>query len=366
MTTALHPLVEQAMALMDLKRIDEARALLARRLAEDPTDIVAWLRLARCHEEVRDYQEVLNATNEVLALNPEEYGAYLRRTYAFRRLGRPDESLAAAHEMLRLEPESWQSHVGLSEALGAWQPRWPEALEAAATGVRLGPDQIAAHYALWKAALMNGRVDLQRQAVAESLRIDPHDAWALDQRAKYAEVDAARPPLTGAGAKLPAAAEAFADALAAAPQAPQADRQRKHLDVAVFRMLRGTRWLALLCVVIAALAARVFPTGSDPTALPGPLATRLYGLALMGAVWGFGAWRRYRGLRAGVRMSLWSLVRRVGWARLVVGQSVWCTLIAVVVVLVPWSERTAPQVLFWVALVPTLLTMWFERAAMRS
>lgn len=86
----------------------------------------------------------------------------------------------------------------------------------------------------------------------------------------------------------------------------------------------------------------------------------------MGAVWGFGAWRRYRGLRAGVRMSLWSLVRRVGWARLVVAQSAWCTLTAVVIDSMPWSERTVPQVLFWVALVPTLLTVWFERAAIRS
>jgi SpoVK/Ycf46/Vps4 family AAA+-type ATPase len=155
-------------------------------------------------------------------------------------------------------------------------------------------------------------------------------------------------------------------AIAADPQAPQTGRMRQSLDVAVFRMLRGTRWLALLCLVIAVLTARVFPTGSDPTALPGPLGTRLYGLAVMAAVWGFGAWRRYRGLRAGVRMSVWSLVRRNGWTRLVVGQAAWCTLIAVVIALVPWSERTVPQVLFWVALVPTLLTVWFERAAMRD
>ncbi|MFB7665997.1 tetratricopeptide repeat protein [Kitasatospora sp. NPDC056138] len=361
--TAPHPLVEQAAALMELERFDEARTLLARRLAEDPADVRGWVRLARCHLSVREYEEVLTATGEALALAPEEFDAHYMRTYALRRLGRPDEALAEAHETLRIDPQSWQGYVALSEALGAWQPRWPEVLDAAATAVRMAPDSVGAHSALWKAGLMNGRSDVVRQAVLEILRIDPQNAWALGERAAHVAADAAAPPLTGAGSRLPAAADAYATALAADPQA---HGLRKGLDRAVFRMLRGTRWLALLCVVIAALAARVFPTGDDPTALPGPLGTRLYALVLMAAVWGFGAWRRYRGMRSGVRMSLWSLVRRVGWVRLIVGQSAWCTLTAVVIVTVPWSERLVPQVLFWVALVPTLLTVWFERAAIRS
>ncbi|MFD0268621.1 hypothetical protein ACFVGY_18920 [Streptomyces sp. NPDC127106] len=86
----------------------------------------------------------------------------------------------------------------------------------------------------------------------------------------------------------------------------------------------------------------------------------------MAAVWGFGVWRRYRKMRSGVRMSLWAMVRQFGWTRLILAQSAWLTLTAVVIVAVPWSERLVPQVLFWVALVPTLLTVWFERAAMRS
>ncbi|WP_308129950.1 tetratricopeptide repeat protein [Kitasatospora aureofaciens] len=361
--TAPHPLVVQASALMDLGRYDDARALLARRLAEDPTDVQGWVHLASCHWSLGDHEDLLTATGEALALDPEHFDAHWLRAYGMRRLLRPDEALAEAHEAIRIEPQRWQGYAALSEALGAWQPRWPEAFDAAATAVRLGPDSVGAHYALWKAALLNGRVDVRRQAVREALRIDPQNAWALKDRADDAAWAAAAPPLTGAGAKLPAAAEAYATALAADPQA---DGLRKGLDAAVFRMLRGTRWLALVCLVIAALAARLFPTGDDPTALPGPLGTRLYALALMAAVWGFGAWRRYRRMRSGVKQGLWSLVRRVGWARLVVGQSAWCTFTGVVIVTVPWSERSVPQVLFWVALVPTLLTVWFERAAMRA
>ncbi|MEV6975208.1 tetratricopeptide repeat protein [Kitasatospora sp. NPDC093806] len=361
--TVLNPLVEQASALMDLDRHDDARALLARRIAEDPSDANAWLHLATCHLTLRDFDEALAAAGEAAALSPETSYAQYVRTISLRRLGRPDEALAAAHEAIRLAPNGFRGFIALSEALGAWQPRWPEALDAAATAVRLGPEEVGAHYALWKAALFNGRLDVSRQAVRETLRIDPQNAWALTEWAGYVAAEAASPPLTGAGAKLPAAADAFATALAVDPQGTWL---RQGLDRTVFRMLRGTRWLGLLCLVLAALAGRVFPTGDDPTALPGPLGTRLYALALMAAVWGFGAWRRYRAMRGGVRMSLWSLVRRVGRARLIVGQSAWCTLTAVVIVTVPWTERTVPQVLFWVALVPTLLTVWYERAEMRG
>jgi hypothetical protein len=36
-------------------------------------------------------------------------------------------------------------------------------------------------------------------------------------------------------------------------------------------------------------------------------------------------------------------------------------LCALLVVEIPWTERTVPQVLFWAGLLPTLATMWFDR-----
>jgi hypothetical protein len=38
-------------------------------------------------------------------------------------------------------------------------------------------------------------------------------------------------------------------------------------------------------------------------------------------------------------------------------QAAWAMLCALLIVQVPWSERTAPLVIFWVGLV----TMWFDR-----
>ncbi|MFD7394988.1 hypothetical protein ACFV60_08080 [Streptomyces virginiae] len=127
--------------------------------------------------------------------------------------------------------------------------------------------------------------------------------------------EASAPPLTGARAKLPASA--------------------------------GSR--------CSACSSRSSPGGSSrPTTTPWNCRARS------------AAWRRYRRMRSGVQLSLWSLVRRLGWAKLIVGQAARCTLVAVVVVTVPRSERLVPQVLFWVALVPTRLTVWSERAAIRA
>ncbi|MYS84985.1 tetratricopeptide repeat protein [Embleya scabrispora] len=357
-----HPLSARAHALMELDRHEEAGELLARRVAEDPSDTRAWVRLAYVHLKLGHDEEVVAASDAALAVAPEDYEALLVRVYGLRKLSRGEEAEAAARAAIGVAPDLWQAHAALSEALNSWQPRWPEAFEAACTAVRLGPEAVGAHWALWKASLLVGRNDVRTRAVREVLRIDPQNAWALGELADHAKHAAARPALIGAGAKLPAAADAAADALAADPTS---ERLRADVDTAVFRMLRGTRWIALLCLVIAALAGRVFPTGDDPTALPAPLGIRLWALTLMGIAWVLGAWRRYRRLRTGVKLSMWSLIRRVGWARLVLIQTAWCTLTAVLIVTIPWTGRLVPQILFWVSLVPTLLTVRLERAASR-
>ncbi|MFB7220940.1 tetratricopeptide repeat protein [Streptomyces sp. NPDC056227] len=347
-------LTEQASALLSLDRVDEAKALLARRLAQDPEDVQAWAKLARCHLRVKEYDKVIEATGAALAIDPEYVDALIVRTYGMRRTTRPDESLAAAQEAVRLAPHMWQSYVALSEALGAWQPRWPEVLQAAQEAVRLGPEETGAYYALWKAALLNGRSDLVELGVRETLRIDPTDAWALRE---HADRQAAKP-----GVKPKQRAEVYASALAADPGSAGL---RLGLDRAVFQMLRGTRWLAVLSLLMAGAAINLFPSDGDAPDLPLPLGRRLYVLALIGVVWAFGAWRRYRKLRAGVQLSVRSLVRRMFWARLVLVQAVLGTLCAVAIAAVPWTDRGVPQVIFWVGLAPTLLTIWFDRPRTR-
>ncbi|EPH43517.1 tetratricopeptide repeat protein [Streptomyces aurantiacus] len=350
-----HPLTARAAALMDLGRHDEAKELLGRRLAEDPEDARAWARLARCHNAAEEHEEVVAATDRVLSIDPAYYDAYLVRTIALRRLQRLEESRAAAHEAIRLEPEAWQGYAVLSEALNWPQENWPLAHEAALTAVRLGPEEVGAHYAVWKTALINGHHDVRRQAVAAALRIEPDNPWAVRE---WADTQA-----YGGSGKPAEIADTYATALAASPD----DRSmRRMLDGAVVMMLRGTRWLAVICLVIAAVMVDLMPAEGEERDLPVSLGQRLYVVAWFCAVWGLGAVRRYRKSRRGVRLNVWALIRRSTWVRVIVGQSAAVTLAALVIALVPWTERTVPQILFGVALVPTLLTIGAERLFLRD
>ncbi|MFF1838335.1 tetratricopeptide repeat protein [Streptomyces sp. NPDC058231] len=354
MTTAGNELTEQASSLFALDRVDEAKAVLARRLAQDPEDIRAWSLLGRCHQRAKEYEKAVEATGAALAIDPEYINALITRVYVLRRLRRIDEALATAQEAVRVAPHDYQSYGALSEALNAWQPRWPEALEAAQEAVRLGPEETWTYAALWKAAQLNGRNDISELALRETLRIDPNDAWALGLRA---DAQAAVP-----GVRPKQQAEVYATALAADPSS---GRMRQGLDRAVFQMLRGTRWFAVLSLVLAGGAINLFPSDGDGPELPLPLGMRLYTLALIGVVWALGAWLRYRKLRAGVQLSVRSLLRRMFWARLVLAQAVLGTLCAVTIAAVPWTDRGIPQVFFWVGLVPILLTIWFDRPRTR-
>jgi tetratricopeptide (TPR) repeat protein len=348
-------LTAKAGALLDLGRAEEARPLLTARLAEDPGDAAAWVHLARCHlSGTADLGEAEYALDQALAHDPEALGALILRQRLMCILGRRAEAQHAGRLAVHAHPEHWAAYVALSEALQHPQEAWQEAYDVALVAVRLEPEETEAHHALWTAAHLLGRQDVAQQALAAALAVDPQCRWAHTVRANTA---AAAP-----GAKLPEVADAYADALAAAPTS---EGLRKGLEGAVHRMLRGTRWLALLCVAIAGVTGRLFP-GDGPSELPAHPGTRVYALGVMAAIWVFGAWRRYRGMRAGARLSVRALLATNFWARVAFGQALWCTLCAVVVVAVPWTERLVPQVLFWAALVPTLLTVWVERAALRA
>ncbi|WP_326697414.1 tetratricopeptide repeat protein [Streptomyces sp. NBC_01754] len=354
MTTRHHPLTEQADALRSLGRVDRAKELLARRLAEDPEDSAAWCGLAHCHWDAREITEVLTTTGEALRIAPEYMDALLLRAYALRRVGRCDEALAAAEEAVRLRPDAWQSHAVLSDALTAWEPRRPESLEAARQAVRLSPEEVGPYQALWGIAALSDLPEPRDRAVAEVLRIDPGNSWALARQAAAREL---RPDTA-----LRDVTDGYATALAANPEDTGL---RMGLYRSVFRMLRGTRWLAVLSLVMAALAVDIFPDEGGAKEMPLPLTTRLWALTLMAAAWGFGAWRRYRRLRTGVRMGMWELVRELFWARLVLAQATWGTLCALSILLVPWTARGIPQVLFWTGLTPIALTIWFDRPRTR-
>ncbi|CUW29972.1 MULTISPECIES: tetratricopeptide repeat protein [Streptomyces] len=369
MSTGLHPALERADALFELGRYDEVKTLLGQRLAEDPEDVRAWVRLARCHLRVDgEADRALEATDRALALDPEDTPALIQRARALQSLGRIVDTEDVLREVIRLDPGYWYGYA----LLGHWLYRirvlrlakaggqatreamlsfLREADELAQEAVRLAPEEVFPYEVRWTIADLTGDRALADQLDEAILRLDPQHPQALARRTRRA---AAAP-----GVKAAQAATLYADALAAAPDSEQ---MRQGLDDASYRLLRGVRWIALLCVGLAGAMLDLFATDGDAQrALPVPVGQRLWTLVPFAALWAVGALLRYRRLRKGVQYNLRSLVRRRRWPRIVLGQAAWAMLCALLLTQVPWSERTVPQLLFWAGLAPTAATVWFDR-----
>ncbi|RZU14895.1 tetratricopeptide repeat protein [Streptomyces sp. BK239] len=369
--STVHPVVERADVLIDLKRYDEARQLLAQRLAEVPEDVRAWVGLAHSHlGDAPDGTKALEATERALALDPEDVGALLMHAHALQAVGgRFVETEDVLREVIRLAPDHWYGYALLANWLyrirvvrhgqahgGAVDRRamdgfLRESGELADQAIRLGPEKVFAYEVAWTIADLANNRTVAAGLDEAILRLDPQHKAALERRTKEAA--------TTPGVNATQAATLYADALASVPDSTTMQRG---LDDASYRLLRGIRWLALLCVALAGVGLDLFQMeGEVQRTLPLPLGQRLWNLVPMAVIWTLGALLRYRRLRTGVRVNLRSLIRRRTWARIVLAQAAWAMLCALLLTQVPWTERTIPQVIFWAGLLPTLATVWFDR-----
>ncbi|MET9361812.1 hypothetical protein ABZX93_12940 [Streptomyces sp. NPDC006632] len=372
--TALHPTVEQASALIDFERYGQAKALLSGRLAEDPADVRAWVMVGHCHLNEDEPKQALEAAGEALRLAPEDYGALMLRALAMTRGEGWRDVEPVLREAVRVAPEDPVARAMLADAvLRNSTIRYAketgitrfsaedadrvsqEATEIAMEALRLGPESIYAHEVAQFIVGLAGNSTVSDELDEAILRIDPTHSEALARQTQRA----AEAP----GVSAAQAAELYAGALAGQPDSPG---MRQQLDRATYRLLRGTRWLALLCLVVPGAMINLFPSDGEPApALPVPIGQRLWSVVIMAAIWGFGAWRRYRKLRAGVQLNVRSLLRRGRWARIVVAQSGWAMLCALMMAGPPWSGLSEPRFLFWAGLVPIAATIWFDRRTTR-
>ncbi|MFG2531248.1 tetratricopeptide repeat protein [Streptomyces sp. NPDC048516] len=367
---------EQAQALIDFERFDQARDLLSQHLAEDPGDIRAWVRIGYCHVNMGQREQALEAADEALQLAPEDVGALLLRAQAM--VNGPGSSWLEVEpvlrEAVRVAPDHWFGYAMLADAV--WRDsvgRYAreagtrdlqghdlsgvlrEAADLAAEALRLGPEEIYAHEVARNIAGISLNTTLADQLDHAILRLDPTHAEALARQTQKA----ANAP----GVKAARAADLYATGLAAAPDSAEMQRG---LDQATYRMLRGVRWLALLCVAFAGSGMDLFAVaGKAQRELPLPLGQRLWYLVVATAIWLVGALLRYRRRRAGVQLNVRSLIRRRRWPRIVLAQAAWAMLCALVIAEVPWTDRPLPQVLFWAGLTPTFATIWFDRKKTR-
>ncbi|MFJ3205682.1 tetratricopeptide repeat protein [Streptomyces sp. NPDC086989] len=368
--TTLHPIVEQAQALIDFERYDQALALLGRHLAEDPGDIRAWVKIGYCHLNTKAPRQASEAADQALKLDPEDYGALMLRARAMVDDGgwlnvepvlrqairvAPEESYpramladavwrAAIVKHARTTGAGTMSHADMDRVSG-------EAADLAMEALRLGPEDLYAHEVAHRIASAAGNRTVSDQLDEAILRIDPnHDEAVARQTKKAAEAP---------GVNAAQAAELYAGALAGQPDSSWMQQQ---LDRATYRLLRGTRWLAVLCLVTPAAMINLFPSDDHPApALPIPIGQRLWSMVIMAAIWGFGAWRRYRKLRSGVQLNVRSVIRRGRWARVVLAQSAWAMLCALLIAGPAWADLAGPRLLFWAGLVPIAATIWFDK-----
>ncbi|OLZ71383.1 hypothetical protein AV521_10495 [Streptomyces sp. IMTB 2501] len=370
MSSTLHPALERADVLYDLRRYDEAKAVLGQRLAEDAEDTGAWVRLASCHLAVEnEADQALEATERALAVDPGHVGALIQHARALRVVGRFLETEDVLREAIRLAPEYWYGYALLAnwlyrirslrfghanggsvtqEALAGFLR---ESDELALTAIRLAPEEVFPYEVRWGIARMSGDQAVRDEMDRAILRLDPNHAEALARRTEQAA--------TAPGVKAAEAATLYADALAATPHSAPL---QQGLDHASYRLLRGVRWIALLSLGLAGVLLDLWTKdGQVPHALPVPLGQRLWYFVPVGALWAVGALLRYRRLRTGVRYNLRSLIHRRRWPRIVLGQAAWAVLCALVISQVPWTERAVPRIVFWAGLVPTLATIWFDR-----
>ncbi|WP_326807789.1 MULTISPECIES: tetratricopeptide repeat protein [unclassified Streptomyces] len=354
------PLVEKAELLLDADRPEEAATLLAQRIAEEPDDAAAWTRLVLAHLDTKEPERALEAARRAVELAPELPYAHRMLTLALLGCRRIDEAIAPAREAVRLEPESWMTHYTLAQALARIPgPRTPEsivacleeALVVAREGVRRAPEEPRTHHQVAFVLQASGKGEEALAPLREALRLDPADARtrstlvSLEQRLGKA--------------KLTDVISAEADQQAAEPQN---DNVRHNLDVRYHALLRRTRWIALLCLLVAVLNAQVYPSDDEMRKLPVDLGGRMYGLGIVVVICALTAVIAWRRLPRGSWRGMRRLCRRSTVVRLVPLSVAWCLLCAVALLVVAWTDRTPMRWITHAGWAVTLVAMYGDHA----
>ncbi len=240
-------LVERAAILTDLKRPAEAIRLLQRAVAAEPDGVSAWCELARAELAYDRPFDALHAANVAVGKDPAHEWPHRLASLALSRIGRHAEAVRAAREAVRLEPFAWQTYARLADALHDHpEPLWirgqraNEAWAAALRAVELAPLEADAHCTLGHLLVKSGTREQAEAAFKEALRLDPHNAAALNGLG-----------MAGMSSGPVAATADFAAALAADPDNPAA---RINISAVVWNVTRAACWVLFVLTFVYAPA----------------------------------------------------------------------------------------------------------------
>ena len=170
----------RASAMLDVKRFDEASALLSRIVAAEPDSARAWCLMARAHLGADRYAEAVEVANRAVALDPSDEWPHRLASNALVHLGNYSDALRAAHEACRLAPSYWQTHVCLAQAALAGQ-RLDTATDAAARARALAPNEPDVHFLSGKVSLSRGALAAAREHQERALALDPAHSGAMNE-----------------------------------------------------------------------------------------------------------------------------------------------------------------------------------------
>ena len=170
----------RASAMLDVRRFDEATALLARVVATEPESSRAWCLMARAHLGTNRYTDAIDAANRAVALDPADEWPHRLASNALVHLGNFPDALRAADQACRLAPGFWQTHVCVAQAALAGH-RLDIANAAAARARALAPNEPDVHFLSGKVSLTGGELAEARTHQERALALDPAHSGAMNE-----------------------------------------------------------------------------------------------------------------------------------------------------------------------------------------
>jgi tetratricopeptide (TPR) repeat protein len=245
MATTAHDLHQDALALIQQGRLDEAAALLHRALQIQPNYAETHASLGNVFVHQKKYDEAIAQYQEALHLNPDLFAAHFILAIAlqdkgkldeaevhFRQalrvnpayapahhnlgvvlltVGRLEEAVVCFHQALRLDAFFVDAYNNLGNALGQ-QQKLPEAISCYREALRLNPDRAEIHFNLALALEGLDQLDLAIH----------HHRQALRRNANYAEAHINLGNVLGKQGHTDLAIGCYQQALAANPHSAEA------------------------------------------------------------------------------------------------------------------------------------------------
>lgn len=171
----------RASAMLEVKRYEQAAALLAQLVAAGPDDDQAWGLLARAHLGAGQYSEAATAAGRAAVLAPWDDWPHRLISKAYLHQGQAAAAMRAAYEACRLAPEEWRPHLCLAQAALATEADFDVAAGAAATARRIAPGEPDVHFVSGMVSLAQGDRKAARAHQERVLALDPAHSGALNE-----------------------------------------------------------------------------------------------------------------------------------------------------------------------------------------